>query len=266
MATPFKSQSIIQSEDQKLKEPYMTIDKQNIDQNVENIKYLVNKLGYSLINVNRLDFYANSIPIGAFCNAVAFIIFGFTKLKIFKPDDDIKDNFLQGIVLIFGGLGQITAGFLEFMKARSYSAMLYLTLGFYSFSHFFITDESKITFGNEPSSEKKEKGLFFGAWFLIILPLVLASIKINLFFLAQTGCTCLFFLFRWIGEVSDEDRLTNYASGVFQSLAGLISLYILGNQIINSVMHKELLPLVPFDRENDIDISILQNIEIKPPQ
>ena len=94
MATPFKSQSIIQSEDQKLKEPYMTIDKQNIDQNVENIKYLVNKLGYSLIYVNRLDFYANSIPIGAFCNAVAFIIFGFTKLKIFKPDDDIKDNFL----------------------------------------------------------------------------------------------------------------------------------------------------------------------------
>ena len=242
----------------------MTIDKQNVDQNVENIKHLVNKLGYSLIYVNRLDFYANSIPIGAFCNAVAFIIFGFTKLKIFT-NKDMKENFLQGIVLIFGGLGQITAGFLEFMKARSYSAMLYLTLGFYSFSHFFITDEDGNTNGNESGSEKSERGLFFGAWFLIILPLVVASLKINLFFLAQTGCTCLFFLFRWIGEVSDKEGLTYYTSGVFQSLAGLISLYIFGNQIINSVMHKELLPIVPFDRENDIDISILQNIEIKTP-
>ena len=265
MATPYKSQSIIQSEDQKLKEPYMTIDKQNVDQNVENIKHLVNKLGYSLIYVNRLDFYANSIPIGAFCNAVAFIIFGFTKLKIFT-NKDMKENFLQGIVLIFGGLGQITAGFLEFMKARSYSAMLYLTLGFYSFSHFFITDEDGNTNGHESGSEKSERGLFFGAWFLIILPLVVASLKINLFFLAQTGCTCLFFLFRWIGEVSDKEGLTYYTSGVFQSLAGLISLYIFGNQIINSVLHKELLPLIPFDRENDIDISILQNIEIKTPQ
>ena len=263
---PFK-QSVLQSEDQKLKELYTTDNPaQRIDPNLENIKHLVNKLSYSLIKVNRLDFYANSIPIGAFCNAVAFIIFGFIKLNIFKSDNDIKNYFLQGIVLIFGGFGQITAGFLEYIKARSYSSLLYLTLGFYSFSHFFLGDECTIVPFNAKLGDKQEKALFYGAWFIIILPLVLASIKINLFFLCQTGCICLFFLFRWIGEVTQKYGLYEYTSGVFQTLAGIISMYIFANQIINSESHKEILPIIPFNRENDCDISMLQNIDIKTPQ
>lgn len=271
---PFKSQSILQSEDQKLKEPYINSDKTPKDHNVENIKYFVDRLGSTLIFVNRLDYYANSIPIGAFCNAVAFIIFGFTRLQIFNPDVADKyttvksDSFLHGIILIFGGLGQITAGFLEYLKARSFSALLYLTLGFYSFSHFYVGDERI----NEPFQNKNikfgdsgEKAFFFGAWFIIILPLVLASLKINLFFLAQTGCTCLFFLFRWIGEVSGNTGLVEYTSGVFQTLAGLISFYIFANQIVNSINKKEILPIMAFDKENEVDISILRNDGINTP-
>jgi hypothetical protein len=37
--------------------------------------------------VNRLDYYGNSIPLGAFCFAVSFVLYGFYECKVFsKPD------------------------------------------------------------------------------------------------------------------------------------------------------------------------------------
>ena len=43
----------------------------------EQIEYLLNKLKDTPIIVNRLDYYGNSIPLGAFCYAVAFVLYGF---------------------------------------------------------------------------------------------------------------------------------------------------------------------------------------------
>ena len=121
-----KRPSALQTEDQRLK---MTTDEPLEDtpesRNIKNIKELLNHLGRSALWVNRLDYYGNSIPIGAFCNAVAFILVGFERVHTFT-----KDEFLQGVLLIFGSLGQITCGLLEYIKLRSYSALLYLTLGF----------------------------------------------------------------------------------------------------------------------------------------
>ena len=53
-------------------------------------------------------FFGNVNPIGAFCNAITFIILGFRRCNVLR--NKIND-FLKRIILIFGGLGQITAGF-----------------------------------------------------------------------------------------------------------------------------------------------------------
>ena len=47
------------------------------ENNIENIIKLTKKFGYTQININTLDYYGNSIPFGAFCHAVSFILYGF---------------------------------------------------------------------------------------------------------------------------------------------------------------------------------------------
>ena len=83
---------------------------------------IYNKFGKHPWIFNRLDFYGNSIILGTICNALTFIIYRFFRCKIYK----VNDTFLWSFILFFGGLGQITAGFLEYCKGRSFPYTVYL--------------------------------------------------------------------------------------------------------------------------------------------
>ena len=48
----------------------------------------------------------------------------------------ILSSFLWSVILFFGRLGQITAGFLEYYKDSTFPCTLYLWLGFYCLSHY----------------------------------------------------------------------------------------------------------------------------------
>lgn len=159
------------TEDQKLKIPTEEIPSPGETKNIDNIRQLLYNLERTQIFVNRLDYFGNSIPIGAFCNAIAFIIWGFQTCEVFK-----NEHFLNRLIIIFGGLDQITAGLLEYLKIRSYSALLYLTLGFFCFSYFLLgTENFKIA--NINLGDYKEMAFFFGARFIIILPLKLLLVS-----------------------------------------------------------------------------------------
>ena len=188
--TQEKRQSVIQAEEQNLKLTNDDYINPTTKGNVENIKELLYKLERTPLFVNRLDFFGNAIPIGAFSCAITFIILGFYQVKVYNNE---SQKFLSGIILIFGGLGQITSGLLEYLKARSFSALLYLTLGFFCFSDWFIEGSFYLYSDDIRIGGHEEKAFYYGAWFFIMLPLVLASLKINIFFLAQTGSTCIFF-------------------------------------------------------------------------
>ena len=240
------------SENKKLKDSMPTT--QEFDLSLEYIKQLVQKCGYTAIIVNRLDYYGNAIPIGAFCNAIAFILYGFHRCSVFSTND----TFLWGLILLFGGIGQATAGFLEFLKGRSFPTTLYLTYGFYCLAHYatYIIPVKFGTFGiYEINFEHGSLAFFYGAWFLILLPIAICSLKTNLFFLLQTVCSLLFFLFRWIGEIADKSySIRTIVAGIFQVIAGFISLYICIYQIINEQFRKPILPSFPLSSDNEIDI------------
>jgi len=109
-------------------------DSNKLAQDPENKLYkdLLNKIKNEPIIVNRLDYYPNSIPLGSFCFAVSFILYGFYETKIQKNED----NFLYIVIFFFGGIGQITAGIFESIKARTYPALLYIIYGLYFLSFF----------------------------------------------------------------------------------------------------------------------------------
>ena len=221
---------------------------------LDKIKRLTQKMGYSLLIVNRLDYYGNSIPLGAFCNAVAFILYGFHRCTIFNS----KDTFLWGIILLFGGLGQVTAGFLEFLKGRTFTTMVYIAYGFYCFAHYFLYI-MPLQFGkfNIFGINYDEASLcaFYGAWMIISLPITIASIRINLFYVLQCLATTAFFVLRCFGEGFLRYGLMRQSAGIIESIAGFISLYICINQLINEAFTYQLLPAINFQDDNEIDIA-----------
>ena len=240
------------SEDVKLKEKERFTKESDLS--LEYIKRLVLKFGTTAVIINRLDYYANTIPIGAFCNAVSFILYGFYRCEVFSTND----TFLWGLILLFGGIGQITAGFLEFLKARSFTSSLYLICGFYCLSHY-ATYIIPASFSNYKiygiNYEHGSLAFFYGAWFLIFMPIVICSLRTNLFFLIQSVCTLIFFFFRWVGEIRDDIYcLRNLVAGIFEVISGFISLYICMNQLINEQFRGQFLPSFPLAVDNEIDI------------
>ena len=70
----------------------------------DNLLYKINN--YALL-VNKLDYYGNAIPLGTFCYAISFILYGFLECKVHKTEN----RFFYLILLLFGGFGQIIASF-----------------------------------------------------------------------------------------------------------------------------------------------------------
>ena len=242
---------MIENEDNNFNSKAQIIDKKKENEtltpsNIKELNQLIQSLGWRLINVNRLDYYSNTIPIGAFCNAVAFILFGFQLCDIFKCDD-----FLNGVILIFGGLGQITTGILEFIKGRAFPCMVYFTYGLYCLSLFFI----KINLFEGIDFIDKDLTQFYSAWMIISIPITISSIKINLFYILHTLLTTAFFVLEVFGNGFDEKKVKEAASGVILAISGFISLYIFLNQIINEAMKFPMLPAIPIKPDNEVDIT-----------
>jgi len=214
--------------------------------NIRQLKQLVGSLGFHLLDINRLDYYSNTIPLGAFCNAVAFILYGFEQCHVFHN----PNNFLEGVLLIFGGFGQITTGLLEFIKARAFPSSLYFTYGLFCLSLYII----KIKLFKLDKA-KADMSAFYGAWMIISIPITISSIKINFFYILHTFLTTAFFVIEVIGEGFDEIKLRENTGGIILSIAGFISLYIFLTQFINESMKFPLLPAIPIKPNNEVDIT-----------
>ena len=107
------------------------IDKKNSSKKYELIKYpennnmpiledpidslLYNINNYALL-LNKVDFYGNSIPLGAFYCAISFIMYGFYECNIHKNND----KFLYIILLLFGGCGKIISNILNILKEEHF--------------------------------------------------------------------------------------------------------------------------------------------------
>ena len=194
--------------------------------------------------------YSNSIIIGSFCYAITFISFGIFKSRI------VSDEYTNAwsVLATYGGLGQITAGILELNKKRQFTSFLYIIYGIYCLTHYLLrilTDR----FG------EYDLCMFFLAFFLLSVPAIIFSIKINLFFLLQTSLGSLYFLMRCIGEGIFEDILSEQVSGSIQIASGVCSFYIFIYQIYNSFDFRICLPIIPFDVNNGIDFIIQKNVD-----
>ena len=222
--------------------------KNNISNRIKDINFndLLNKLETSKIIVNRLDYYGNSIPLGAFCYAVSFILYGFFESKIY----DHPDKFTFSIILLFGGIGQITAGIFEYIKSRTFPTSLYLLYGLYFISFFLAFYYKEQIFDVDDI-----KKIYFGTWAALSFPIFIGSFQSNLIFLLQNLSACGFFVVRCIGECKDWDKLKTTVSGILELVTGFLSLYICFSQILNEHFKCTILPTIPLQKENEIDIN-----------
>ena len=219
-------------------------------------KRLINKFGAEVLTWHQMDFYANAIPLGSFCFALAFITYGFYRCKVYK----VNDTFLWSVILLFGGIGQCTAGFLEWCKGRSFPTALYLTYGFYCLSHyalyiipqwFYINNNMSMLYNFTENS----LCCFYSAWVVISFGILLASVRTNLLLILQCLATFIFFLLRAIGEGCGSLGTKRNAAGIFQAIAGFFSLLVCFSQLLNNeTFYRPCFPTCPMSPYNEIDI------------
>ena len=210
---------------------------------------LYNINNYALL-VNKLDFYGNSIPLGAFCFAISFIMFGFHECKVHKTDD----TFLYIILLLFGGIGEIITGLLEYIKGRTFPSNLYLIYGIYFICFFIVKYPSKVCLPYKEDYSQDCYKFFYGSWAGLTFPLLIGSLNTNVLYLLQTFFVCAFFVVKCIGACYDVDAMNGIVSGILEIIAGVISLYICINQIINESIGLQILPSFNVIKDNEIDL------------
>ena len=218
-------------------------------------KRLFNKMGREYITCRRVDTFGNAIPLGSFCYAIAFIIYGFYRCKIYR----VNDTFLWSIILLFGGIGQCTAGFLEYCRGRSFPSALYLSFGFYCLSHYaWYTIPSWFDLnGNRSllySYSENSICAFYSAWLVIVFGLCLTSARTNVLYILQCLTAFAFFLLRAIGEGMGSLGCKRNAAGILQAISGFFSLLICMSQILNNeTFYRGVFPTCPLSQYNDID-------------
>jgi succinate-acetate transporter protein len=207
----------------------------------DNLLYNINR--YALL-INKIDNSGNSIPLGAFCFGSAFILYGIYECK----NDLFEEKSLNIYILLFGGLGQLLSGILEYIKGRTFPANLYLIYGIYFTCYFALQYQNK--YFNDDC-----KTFFYGTWAGLTFPLFLGSFQTNVFYLIQTLIGCAFFIVRCIGEAKALPKLKEVTSGVLEIVTGIVSLYICFSQIINETFRFPLLPSLSLAKDNEIDIN-----------
>ena len=220
------------------------IEMQKYQQFDEQIENLINKLEHSPLTVNRLDYYGNSIPLGAFCFAISFVILGFYECGVL----DKPDLFCYSVLLIFGGIGQITAGAFEYIKSRTFPTVVYLLYGLYFISYFLCAKYSIF-------DEKKSKEIFYGTWAGLSFPVFIGSFQTNIIYILQNLSVCGFFVVRCIGECREWSVLNEIVSGILELVTGFLSLYLCFSQVINEHFKTTILPAFPLQKDNEIDIN-----------
>ena len=209
------------------------------------IGYLLDKLQNTPIIVKRLDYYGNSIPLGAFCYAVSFILLGFYETKIFTQNPDVFTYF---VLLFFGGLGQITAGLFEYIKSRTFPTVFYLLYGIYFVSFFLLNHK----YSSDPNFVKYKR-VFFGTWSGLSFPIFISSLRTNLIYSIQNLAVCGFFVIKCIEESIDGDIWNGRVAGILELVTGFFSIYLCFSQIINEHFKRNILTTIKLKQENEID-------------
>ena len=217
---------------------------------------LLNRFGQDILTWHQLDYYGNAIPLGSFCYALAFIIYGFYRCKVYK----VNDTFLWSVILLFGGIGQITAGFLEWCKGRTFPTALYLTYGFYCLSHYasyIIPPWFRIHNNMSLLYNYTEDSIcaFYSGWLVITFAILLSSVRTNLLFILQCLAAFAFFLLRAIGEGCGSLGTKRHAAGILQAISGFFSLLVCFSQLINNeTFHRPCFPTCPMSPYNEVDV------------
>ena len=217
---------------------------------------LFRKMGAEYLTCNRLDYYGNAIPLGSFCYALAFIIYGFYRCRVYR----VNDTFLWAVFFFFFLVGQVTAGLLEFCKGRGFPTALYLTYGFYCLSHYaYYTIPAWFSINQNYSMlynfTESSVCAFYSGWVVISFAILIASVRTNCLFICQCLTAFAFFLLRAIGEGCGSLGTKRNAAGILQAISGFFSLLVCFSQIINNeTFYRPCFPTCPTSPYNDIDI------------
>ena len=210
-----------------------------------NVTEFFSHLDQYTMHVKSQDKLANSIPTGATCFGMAYILYSLSLCRVYELNTLVLANFI-----LVGGIGQVTAGVFEFIKGRTFITSVYITYGFYCLTHFFMIAIGKYQFTVAEDDDSLASFNFF--WFVISLCIVLLSFRSNAAFTIQLAFVARMYFILIIGYGIPSEG-TQKAGGIFGVIAGVIAMYIGIGQMINEAYKKTVLPMFPYNDNNGID-------------
>ena len=210
-----------------------------------NVTEFFSHLDQYTMHVKSQDKLANSIPTGAVCFGMTFILYGLSLCRVYKLNTVVLAHFI-----LLGGIGQVTAGVFEFIKGRTFITSVYITYGFYFLSYFLMIAIGKYEFTVLADDDSLASFNFF--WFILSFCIFLTSFRSNAAFTIKLAFVTLMYFILIIGYGIPSEG-TQKAGGVFAVISGVIAMYIAIGQMINEAYKKTVLPMFPYSENNGID-------------
>lgn len=184
---------------------------------------------------------ADPAPLGLAGFATTTLLLSFINANIISEPGAI--DFVLGMALAYGGLGQLLAGMWEFRRGNTFGATAFSTYG-----AFWIGFWAIVHYGSATADVHQIQGLFLLTFALITAYLTLASLKSSLATIAVFVALTLTFLFLGIGALQNgvpaPDAMTK-VGGVLGIITAALAFYASAAGVVNTTHGKQLIPTWP---------------------
>lgn len=206
--------------------------------------------------VLRKDYYADTIPFGCFCQAMVCILFGFYLCKTHPSDSPF--HWIN--MFLFGAVGQITAGILEFLKGkhRTFSSSIFLIYGTYWLSYFVFKTVFYVLYNQGQNIiglgwHDKTLAFYFFAWLFVSIAIVISTIRTNYYLMFANLMFTLYLVLEGMGCASSSLHTKRNSSGILLIIAGFVYLIECIKHLVNLTAKREIIPSFKLANPNGID-------------
>lgn len=187
--------------------------------------------------ITLTDTTANPAPLGLLGFGMTTVLLNLHNAGFFP-----LNAMIVGIGLLYGGMAQLVAGYMEWKKGNTFGATAFLSYGFFWLSLIAIWLFPKLGLAIAPDPLSMSFYLFL--WGTLTLTFFIATFRLNRALQLVFGSLTLLYYLLALGDYSGNATITQVA-GYEGILCGFLAIYTAVAQVANDVHKKVILPLGP---------------------
>ena len=153
------------------------------------------------------------------------------------------EGVVLGLALFYGGIAQLLAGMLEFVKGNTFGAVAFSSFGGFWLSFWYLVAHVDLSKASAHDAARGV-GFYLIGWAIFTLYMFICSFRTNLAVMAVFGVLFLTFVFLALGELNASTSMTK-AGGYLGLLTALLAWYASFAGVMNATAKRAILPVFP---------------------